>query len=76
MATLHDQKFLQELGLRLRAAREKLDLTQAELAEQTGLDRTFVGFCERGTRNISLLNLRKLAKQLRVRLSDLFADLN
>lgn len=76
MATIHDQKFLQALGIRLRTAREKLDLTQAELAQLTGLDRTFIGFCERGARNASVLNLRKLAKHLRLRLSELFADLS
>jgi len=37
-----------------------------------GLDRTYVGGIERGKRNVSLMNLAKIAKALRVSMSELF----
>ena len=72
MTNLHDTRFLRELGYRLREQRVKRQLTQEELAEQCGLHRTFIGSVERGERNLSVLNLRRIAKVLRVRLADLF----
>ena len=67
-------KFLQALGLRLRTRREGRGLTQAQLAERCGLHRTFVGSVERGERNVSVLNLRAIARALRVPLEELLAD--
>ena len=69
---LDDKRFLQNLGFRLRDLRQAKNLTQAELGEQCGLHRTFIGSVERGERNLSVLNLRRIAKVLRVRLADLF----
>lgn len=63
---LDDQKFLEVLGERLRLKRTAAGFTQAELAAKTGLHRTFIGSVERGERNVSILNLRLLARKLRV----------
>ncbi len=41
-------------------------LSQEELAHDAGLDRTYVSSCERGRRNIGLLNIYRLAAALRV----------
>lgn len=71
---LDDKKFLQSLGDRLRELRIGRHLTQAELGERCRLHRTFIGSVERGERNLSILNLRVIAKVLRVSLSNLFAD--
>jgi len=49
--------------------------TQADLAEHCEVHRTFIGSVERGERNVSLLNLRLIARVLRVPLSDLLEDL-
>ena len=68
---LDDKKFLQHLGFRLRDLRQAKNLTQADLAEKCGLHRTFVGSVERGERNVSILNLRLIARNLRVSLADL-----
>ena len=67
---LDDQKFLKSLGARIRDLRLKRSLTQAELAEKCSLHRTFIGSVERGERNIAILNLRLIARMLRVPLTD------
>lgn len=71
---LEDQKFLEAIGLRIRTRRESQNLTQAQLGERCDLDRTFIGSVERGERNVAILNLRKIAKGLRISLQDLLAD--
>ena len=71
---LDEQNFLSKLGQRLRGHREARKLTQAQLADQCGLHRTFIGSVERGERNVSVLNLRLIARVLRVKLADLFSD--
>lgn len=59
-------------GKVLRARRKKLGVSQEEFAEMCGLDRTYVGGIERGERNVSLVNLEKIAHALRARLSQMF----
>jgi transcriptional regulator with XRE-family HTH domain len=70
---IDEQAFLREIGARIRARREARGWTQAHLAQQCGLHRTFIGSIERGERNISILNLRLVAHTLRVSIADLFA---
>ncbi len=70
---LDERKFLRDLGNRIRQRREELGWTQAELGERCGLHRTFIGSVERGERNVALLNLRAIARTLRVRLDTLLA---
>ncbi len=59
-------------GKALRARRKKLGVSQEEFADMCGLDRTYVGGIERGERNVSLVNLEKIAQALRLRLSQMF----
>jgi transcriptional regulator with XRE-family HTH domain len=75
MPNLDDEKFLQILGNRLRKAREERQWTQAQLGDACDLHRTFIGSVERGERNLSVLNLRLIARKLRLSLTDLFRDL-
>ena len=72
---LDDRHFLRELGQRIRGHRQARSWTQAELAKRCELHRTFIGSVERGERNLSILNLRHIAKVLRASLADLLADL-
>lgn len=64
-----------ELGSRIRQARAKLSISQEQLADLSGLHRTYVGGVERGERNISIENLIKIAKALRVDCAELVGRL-
>ncbi|MGE3407579.1 MAG: helix-turn-helix domain-containing protein [Pirellulales bacterium] len=71
MPNIDERKFLRDLGERLRAVREGQNLTQRQVAEKCNLHRTFIGSVERGERNVSVLNLRLIARVLRVRIAEL-----
>jgi len=68
---LDERRFLRQLGDRVREARQARKLTQSQLADACGLHRTFIGSVERGERNVSILNMRLIARALRVGFSDL-----
>jgi transcriptional regulator with XRE-family HTH domain len=59
------------LGRMVKRQRDVSGLSQEALAEKADLHRTYIGQVERGETNISLLNLVKLARALRVRVRDL-----
>jgi len=59
-------------GKAVRQRRSKTGLSQEAFADLCGLDRTYIGGIERGERNVALLNVEKIAKALRISLSDLF----
>jgi DNA-binding XRE family transcriptional regulator len=62
-------------GSTVRRLREQRGLSQEELAKLAGIHRTYVGDVERGTRNIALVNMTRLAKALRVSLSHLIHEM-
>ncbi len=59
-------------GKALRERRHKLGVSQEAFADLCGLDRTYVGGIERGERNVGLANIEKLARALKISLSELF----
>ena len=59
-------------GKVVRVRRRKLGVSREEFADLCGLDRTYVGGIERGERNLGLVNIEKLAKALKLSLSELF----
>lgn len=63
--------FLQQIGDRIRYLRTEANLSQEKLAFACDLDRTYIGSVERGERNISALNLKKIAKALKVNPAEL-----
>ncbi len=67
-----DAAYLRAFGLHIRQAREALGWSQDELASRSGLHRTYVGAIERGERNVSVLNDRRLADALGVKPGALF----
>jgi transcriptional regulator with XRE-family HTH domain len=67
-----EQAFLAALGQRIREIRQSRGYSQEALALKAGIDRTYVSSLERGKRNVSALNVRRLAKALGVRPRDLW----
>lgn len=61
-------------GKRLREVRESVGISQERLAELAKLHRTYVSSVERGKRNVSLLNIERLALALKVTMADLMPD--
>lgn len=59
-------------GKALRQRRSKLGVSQEAFADMCELDRTYIGGIERGERNVALVNIEKLAKTLRISISELF----
>jgi transcriptional regulator with XRE-family HTH domain len=59
-------------GQRVRDIRVKRGLSQEGLAEICELDRSYIGGVERGERNVSLINIRKIAKALNVSAREFF----
>lgn len=59
------------LAGRMREERRRLGISQEELAEKTGLHRTYIGSIERGERNVSIDNIERIAKALGVKAADL-----
>lgn len=60
------------LGQRVKELRHKLGISQEEPADLAGLDRTYITSVECGRRNISIVNIEKLAKALNVTLGEFF----
>ena len=63
---------LKKFGRHLRSIRNNKELSQEKLAHIAGLDRTYISGVERGIRNISLINIIKLAEALKITPSELF----
>jgi transcriptional regulator with XRE-family HTH domain len=59
------------IGRAIRKRRLALGLSQEALAESAGLHWTYIGGIERGERNVSLLNIVKVAKALKTTASEL-----
>lgn len=73
---MQDNSILVVFGKNVQIYRKKLNISQEKLAEYAGLHRTYIGMVERAERNITLVNMEKIAKALRVEIKDLveYAD--
>ena len=65
---------LKRLGEAVRAARKALAMSQEALADASGIDRSHMGKIERGERNITFLNIVRIAKAVGCQPSDLLAS--
>jgi transcriptional regulator with XRE-family HTH domain len=62
----------ERFGFALKTRREELGLTQEDLAEKAGIHRTYLSDVERGSRNICLMNIERVAAAVSLPLSELF----
>jgi transcriptional regulator with XRE-family HTH domain len=67
-----DEAIKAAFGKRLRELRTKQGLSQEALALACDLDRTYIGGIERGERNVSLVNIQKIAVAIGVPVRELF----
>lgn len=61
------------VGKRVRELRNSIGISQEELADLASLDRTYITSVECGKRNISIVNIEKLANALQVSLKEFFS---
>ena len=62
----------ERFGYAVKVRRDELGLTQEEFADRAGIHRTYLSDIERGTRNVSLINIERIATALSLPLSELF----
>jgi transcriptional regulator with XRE-family HTH domain len=59
------------LGEKIRKLRKKIGISQEELGFRSGLHRTYIGAIERAEQNVSIDNIHKISKALKVSPKDL-----
>lgn len=66
-----DNKILKIFGANVRIYRRALNFSQEELALRANLHRTYIGMIERAEKNITLINMEKIANALNVQIENL-----
>ena len=67
-----DVKF--KIGIRIKILREQASMSQKDLSYSADLDRSYIASVESGSRNISIVNIDKIARALNVSLKKFFDD--
>ncbi|NCB47297.1 MAG: anaerobic benzoate catabolism transcriptional regulator [bacterium ADurb.Bin157] len=70
------QAILISFGETIRKLRKERGLSQEDLAFKADLHRTYIGMIERAEKNITLINIEKLAKALKVNIKELVSNDN
>jgi transcriptional regulator with XRE-family HTH domain len=65
------KEILIKFGERVREIRKEKGLSQEELSFKADLHRTYIGMIERAEKNITLLNIEKIANALEVNIKEL-----
>jgi transcriptional regulator with XRE-family HTH domain len=68
------QNILIKFGERVREIRKEKGLSQEELAHKADLHRTYIGMIERAEKNITLINIEKIANALEASIETLLKD--
>lgn len=63
-----------KIGQRIKELREKAEMSQKDLAYTADLDRSYIASVENGQRNVSIVNIEKIANALNVTLKEFFND--
>jgi len=66
-----NSEILIRFGKRVRQLRKEKEFSQEELASKADLHRTYIGMIERAEKNITLLNIEKIANALEVSIKEL-----
>lgn len=69
------KEILIAFGDKIRELRKEKGLSQEELADKADLHRTYIGMIERAEKNITLLNIKKIAVALDVEIKILMDEL-
>ena len=72
MSNPEEKNFLTQLGINVRKVRESKGWSQEKFGFLVGLHRTYISEIERGLRNVSLLNIRKIVKALDAQIVDIY----
>jgi regulatory protein munI len=70
-----NKEYLVAFGQRIRELRQFTGLSQEKFALKIEMDRTYFSSVESGKRNISLLNIKKIADGLDISVYKLFKNL-
>jgi len=62
------------LGARIRQLRKARKMSQEAIALNAGIDRSYFGAIERGEKNVSLVNISRIAGALGVPMRELFGE--
>ena len=65
-----------KIGQRIKTLRAEKGVSQNDLAFYAGLDRSYLAGVENGKRNISVINLEKIAIALETTVRNFFDDLS
>ncbi len=65
-----------KIGLRIKELREHANMSQKDLAYTADLDRSYIASIENGQRNVSIVNIEKIAIALNITIKDFFDDGN
>jgi len=70
----YEQALLNQLAIKIKKERTKLNISQEKLAEKCNFDRTYISLLERAKRNPSYLSLIKLCVGLEIELIELLQE--
>lgn len=66
------KELIENVGKNLREFRKETGLSQEQLSNRIGVDRTYVGKIERGKKSPSIKTLKKLADELDIHIKEFF----
>lgn len=69
------QQVQEKLGKRIAALRKERGFSQEEFAHECGFHRSYMGAVERGEKNLTIATISKIAKTLKLSLSQLLKDI-
>lgn len=69
---MEEEGILILFGNKVKYLRKERGLSQEQLSFKANLHRTYIGMIERGEKNITLINIQKIANALEVNFVELF----